>query len=56
MTSALERLAGPGKSLIAEPPDTREFEGLVRSGLVVGRVKENTGKSHEFRVHYFRVQ
>lgn len=33
MTSALERLAGPGKSLSAEPPDAREFEGLKRAGL-----------------------
>jgi len=33
MTSALERLAGPGKSLSAEAPDAREFEGLKRAGL-----------------------
>lgn len=33
MTSALERLAGPGKSLSAEPFDSREFEGLVHSAL-----------------------
>jgi hypothetical protein len=33
VTSALERLAGPGKSLSAEPPDAREFEGLKRAGL-----------------------
>jgi len=33
VTSALERLAGAGKSLSAEPPDAREFEGLKRAGL-----------------------
>lgn len=33
MTSALERLAGPGKSLTAEPPDAKEFEGLKRAGI-----------------------
>lgn len=33
MTSALENLAGSGKSLRAEPPDANEFAGLQRSGL-----------------------
>ncbi len=33
MTSPLERLAGPGQPLTAEPPDAAEFEGLKRSGL-----------------------
>lgn len=33
MTSRLERLAGPGGVLAQEPPDVKEFEGLVRSGL-----------------------
>ena len=33
MNSALERLTGPDKSLRAEPPDDKEFAGLVRSGL-----------------------
>jgi hypothetical protein len=33
MTSPLERLAGPGKGLAAEPPDAAEFAGLKRSGL-----------------------
>jgi len=33
MTSPLERLTGTGKSLAAEPPDPKEFEGLKRSGL-----------------------
>ena len=31
MSSEPERLSGPGKSLSAEPPDAREFDGLVRS-------------------------
>ena len=34
MTSPLENLAGPGKSLRREPPDAREYEGLIRSGRV----------------------
>lgn len=33
MTSPLENLTGPGKPLKAEPPDTKEFAGLMRSGL-----------------------
>lgn len=33
MSSPLERLAGPGKSLAAEPPDAKEFAGLKRTGL-----------------------
>ena len=33
MISALERLAGTGKSLATEAPDAREFEGLKRAGL-----------------------
>jgi hypothetical protein len=40
MTSPLERLAGTGKPLAAEPPDTKEFEGLKRSGLA--RLKDAT--------------
>jgi hypothetical protein len=32
MNSALHNLAGPGKSLSIEPPDTREIDGLLRSG------------------------
>lgn len=31
MTSPLENLAGDGKPLVAERPDAREFEGLVRA-------------------------
>jgi len=33
MNSRLERLAGPGQPLTAEPPDAAEFEGLKRSGM-----------------------
>lgn len=33
MTSAIEKLAGPGKPLIEEPADLAEIEGLLRSGL-----------------------
>ena len=32
MTSPLENLSGPGRSLKAEPADAREFPGLLRSG------------------------
>lgn len=34
MTSPLENLAGPGKSLRKESPDAAEYAGLVRSGRV----------------------
>ena len=33
MTSPLDRLAGPGKALVAEPADQKEFAGLKRSAL-----------------------
>lgn len=32
MTSAFENRCGPGKPLKAEPPDAKEFAGLLRSG------------------------
>ena len=32
MTSAFENLSGPGKPLKGEPPDAKEFAGLLRSG------------------------
>jgi len=32
MASPLENLAGPGKSLRAEPPDDTEIQGLIRTG------------------------
>ena len=38
MISALENLCGPGKPLKAEPPDAKEFGGLLRSG--VARLKD----------------
>ena len=31
--SPLERLAGPGNVLAKEPPDAKEFAGLVRSDM-----------------------
>jgi len=43
MTSPLENLSGPGKQLSAEPTDQREFDGLIRSGLVrLGDAKNAT--------------
>ncbi|MET3496931.1 hypothetical protein [Variovorax boronicumulans] len=33
MPSPLDNLCGPTKPLAAEPPDAREFAGLMRSGL-----------------------
>lgn len=33
MTSPLENLCGPDKSLRKEAPDRKEIEGLKRSGL-----------------------
>lgn len=33
MTSAFDKLCGPGKPLKAEPPDAKEFAGLLRSGM-----------------------
>lgn len=44
MSSPLERLAGAGKSLTAEPPDAREFAGLKRSGL--NRLKDAGNKAN----------
>jgi hypothetical protein len=40
MTSPLERLAGPGQPLAAEPPDAKEFESLKRSGLARRLVRD----------------
>lgn len=33
MTSPLERLCGPGKPLVAEPPDAKEFSNLKTKAL-----------------------
>ena len=49
MTSALAKLAGPGKPLAAEPPDAREYEGLKRSGLARLKDARNRTLSLESR-------
>ena len=49
MPSPLENLAGPGKSLRAEPPDAKEFAGLKRSGLARLSDATNIGVSLEGR-------
>jgi hypothetical protein len=49
VTSPLERLAGSGKSLSAEPFDAKEFEGLKRSGLARLKDAGNPGNSLESR-------
>jgi hypothetical protein len=48
--SPLERLAGPGNVLSKEPPDAREFAGLVRSGLARLKDAENTSNSLDSRL------
>ena len=47
--SPLERLAGPGNVLAKEPPDAKEFAGLVRSGLARLKDAENESNSLESR-------
>ena len=50
MTStSLDRLAGPGNVLAKEPPDAKEFAGLVRSGLARLKDAENAANSLEGR-------
>lgn len=49
MTSPLENLCGAGKSLRQEPPDAKEFAGLVRSGLTRLADAQNAGVSMEGR-------
>jgi len=49
MTSPLENLCGPGKSLHREPPDAREFAGLKRSALARLHDAENASNSLESR-------
>lgn len=49
MTSKLHSLAGPGKSLAAEPPDRVEFAGLVKSGTARLRDAANTSLALESR-------
>ena len=43
--SRLERLAGPGNVLAKEPPDKKEFAGLVASGLARLTDAENVSNS-----------
>ena len=49
--SPLERLAGPGNVLAKEPPDAKEFAGLVRSGLARLKDAEShaLSKCHDMR-------
>ena len=47
--SALERLAGPANVLAKEPPDAKEFAGLVRSGLARLKDAENEANSLDSR-------
>lgn len=49
MVSPLENLSGPGKSLQKEPPNAREFAGLMRSGLARLSDATNTSNSLEGR-------
>lgn len=49
MSSPLESLSGPGKSLRSEPPDAQEFAGLKRSGLARLQDASNAGLSLEGR-------
>jgi hypothetical protein len=49
MTSPLELLAGPGKALVAEPPDRKEFAGLTRPALARLKDAANTTNSLESR-------
>ena len=43
--SPLDRLAGPGNVLAKEPPDAKEFAGLVQSGLARLKDAESTSNS-----------
>ena len=49
MTSAFENLCGPGKALRAEPPDAREFTGLLKSGQARLSDAENKALALESR-------
>jgi len=50
--SPLERLAGPGNVLAKEPPDAKEFAGLVRSGMA--RLTQPTGTRTRQTCHLTR--
>lgn len=47
--SPLDRLAGPGNVLAKEPPDAKEFAGLVRSGLARLKDAQNEANSLDSR-------
>ena len=49
MTSPFDNLTGPGKPLRAEPPDAKEFAGLVRSGKARLQDAGNKGLALESR-------
>jgi hypothetical protein len=49
MSSPLENLCGPGKPLVKEPPDAREFAGLKRSALARLKDAGNPANSPESR-------
>ncbi len=49
MTSRLDVLAGPGGSLHREPPDAKEFAGLLRSRLAKLKDAENASNSLDSR-------
>jgi hypothetical protein len=49
MASPLENLAGPAKSLRAEPPDEAEIEGLLRTGKARLKDAKNEQLSLESR-------
>src|SRR5688572_2020170 len=51
--SPLERLAGPGNVLAKEPPDAKEFDGLVRSGLA--RLKDAQNDANALHVQPVEV-
>ena len=50
MTSAFEKLCGPGKALKTEPPDAKEFAGLLRSGKA--RLKDASVKTLELESRF----
>lgn len=50
MTSALERLTGPGKSLVAEPFDQAEFDGLARAARA--RLKDARRESNSLESRF----
>ena len=47
MPSPFENLAGPGKPLRAEPPDSKEFAGLQRMGIARLQDAQKTGLALE---------